>query len=125
MKCWTRTARRDRLKAERSPSSFVGAAGRRRCVVLSQETTFPSQSTAAVIRRTPRCARLDGRGGRPDIFASKMAGGIASGESGAGLLWLQVVCQLFADSLLLCGRSSPSIQSESRPAGLVMTVTDF
>jgi len=41
------------------------------------------------------------------------------------LLWLQAACHLFAVFHLPSARDLPSIQIESRPAGLVMTVTDF
>jgi hypothetical protein len=41
------------------------------------------------------------------------------------LLWLQATCQLFAVFHLPSGRLLPSIQIESRPAELVMAVTDF
>jgi len=41
------------------------------------------------------------------------------------LLWLQAACQLFAVFHLLSALLLPSIQIESRPAGLVMAVTDF
>lgn len=41
------------------------------------------------------------------------------------LLWLQAACQLFTAFHLPSARDLPSIQIESRPAELVMTVTDF
>jgi hypothetical protein len=41
------------------------------------------------------------------------------------LLWLQTTCHLFTEVHLPIWRDLPSIQSESRPAGLVMVVTDF
>jgi hypothetical protein len=41
------------------------------------------------------------------------------------LLWLQAACQLFAVFHLPSAQVLPSIQIESRPAGLVMAVTDF
>jgi hypothetical protein len=41
------------------------------------------------------------------------------------LLWLQITCQLFVLLYLPFVRDLPSIQIESRPARLVMVVTDF
>src|SRR2546429_9517982 len=41
------------------------------------------------------------------------------------LLWLQAVCHLFASFHLPSRRDLPSILIESRPARLVMAVTDF
>jgi hypothetical protein len=41
------------------------------------------------------------------------------------LLSLQATCHLFAAFHLPSGPELPSIQIESRPAGLVMAVTDF
>ena len=43
----------------------------------------------------------------------------------ATLLWMQTTCHLFTKGYLPISRELPSIQSESRPAGLVMVVTDF
>jgi hypothetical protein len=41
------------------------------------------------------------------------------------LLWMQAACQLFVVFHLPIRRELPSIRNESRPAGLVMAVTDF
>jgi hypothetical protein len=41
------------------------------------------------------------------------------------LLWMQVICQLFQAFLLPIPPDLPSIHLESRPAGLVMAVTDI
>jgi hypothetical protein len=43
----------------------------------------------------------------------------------AALLWLQIACHLFAAFHLPIFHDFPSIQSEGRPARLVMVVTDF
>ena len=37
----------------------------------------------------------------------------------------QIECQLFVQSPLRIGRDLPTMQNESRPAKLVMVVTDF
>jgi len=43
----------------------------------------------------------------------------------AALLWLQIACHLFAGCHLPIRCDLPSIQIESRPARLVMVVSDF
>jgi hypothetical protein len=52
-------------------------------------------------------------------------GSLASLFVNPALLSLQAACHLFVLFHLPSARLLPSIQIESRPAGLVMTVTDF
>ena len=70
-----------------------------------------------------RCGRFSGTFNRPIPSLPPLT--VASPFVNRRLLWLQIACQLFAVFHLPSAPVLPSIQIESRPAGLVMAVTDF
>jgi hypothetical protein len=61
----------------------------------------------------------------PDTNRSAQIAPVPSLFVNLALLSLQAACHLFVVFHLPSARVLPSIQIESRPAGLVMTVTDF